>query len=421
MLPKSNHGYSLRPTTRLDAKLPTEIVLEIIEYVKEDHNLSSLYSYSLVSLDWLVAMRGTLFTEMRVNFDQLSKLICLLRSPCCSLTPHIRNLRVYHSPSWKEIDNHSDSIFCHKNFRHYAGRISKIVQLLPNVTQLYLQFFDFPSIRRKFRHKTYAAFDQIETLVLGFGICEALPFAIEEVLCSFPRIRKLECEGLCLIDADTSGFSKGLALQHPSAEYFPELTELSIANPTVDLVTVFNNCLSLRNVQRLTYEWASWGSPRDELEAVLTMLQLIGPSLAYLSFTQVSERIQEGNSRGWDFKHNTNLHTFVLQIYGASELDDIGEKLGTMTISNLRNLVFNINLFPIDVRTVLQHCHHLTQTFENSDDVYGGLEKLLCNVRAKAESETREEITQSLRNVLDPGGRRRWWERGILQIVISYY
>lgn len=111
----------------------------------------------------------------------------------------------------------------------------------------------------------------------------------------------------------------------------------------------------------------------------------------------------------------------MLQIYGASELDDIGEKLGTMTISNLRNLVFNINLFPIDVRTVLQHCHHLTQTFENSDDVYGGLEKLLCNVRAKAESETREEITESLRNVLDPGGRRRWWERGVLQIVISYY
>lgn len=308
MLPRSNHEYPLRPckstsrrrpiTREFEGKhirldilisigsdgvtptLPVEVVLEIIDHVKEDHDFSSLYAYSLVSLDWLRAMRSTLFTEMTVTFSTLSQFICLLASPCCSLTHHVRELCICQTvPAW-----YVESISGDKSFNGYAGRISNIMQLLPNVTRLNLQDFDFPSLCRQFHHETYAGFDQIETLVLRDGMCEALPFALEEVLSSFPRVRTLECDVLSLLDVKTYLFSRGLALQHPSAQYLPELTELSLMGSQVDLVTLITRCVSLQNIKILNYDWGS-DLPEEEVEAVFTILRLIGPTLQCLSFT----------------------------------------------------------------------------------------------------------------------------------------
>lgn len=266
--------------------MPTEIILEVIEYVKENHDTSSLYSYSLISCDWLAALRSILFTGMTITFNELNKLINLLRSPCCSLTPHVRELCIRQVPSWYVVWRSSHGpFFGNKSFRHYAGRVSKVVQLLPNVTRLCLQDFDFPSLGHKFRHKTYAGFDQIETLVLRDGMCEDTPFAIEEVLSSFPRVRRLECDILGLIDSETKvEYSKGLP-QCPSAKYLPELTELLIAVPQADFLTLLSHCVSLQNVQRLDLNY-KWGDSmlQDETKALCAMMRLIGPSLEYLNF-----------------------------------------------------------------------------------------------------------------------------------------
>lgn len=139
----------------------------------------------------------------------------------------------------------------------------------------------------KLRHWCYEM-ECVKTLLLQLKRCSP----------HFPRVRRLECDILGLIDSETKvEYSKGLP-QCPSAKYLPELTELLIVVPQADFLTLLSHCVSLQNVQRLDLNY-KWGDSmlQDETKALCAMMRLIGPSLEYLTFGGMVDELVKPNIR----------------------------------------------------------------------------------------------------------------------------
>ncbi|EKM75474.1 hypothetical protein AGABI1DRAFT_132263 [Agaricus bisporus var. burnettii JB137-S8] len=239
----STHRYALRPRKVAgiikippSSPLPTEIVREIMRYTDEDHDLTLV---SLISSDWVPVTRSILFEEVVVAFDEVEEFIRLVTSPYCSLTLHVRKLH------FRQVPKLQSGKLVKRNFKIFAESVWRIVQLLLNVKWLCLEDFDFHSKSHEICSELYPGLDRIETLVLRRGIFDNLPFAIEEVLSLFPRIRTLQCEWLSHRRSKPTK-SQDLT-RRPPTNFLSDLVELSFVQPEDGLVAVINSRLSLQH------------------------------------------------------------------------------------------------------------------------------------------------------------------------------
>lgn len=251
-----------------------------MRYTDEDHDLTLV---SLISSDWVPVTRSILFEEVVVAFDEVEEFIRLVTSPYCSLTLHVRKLH------FRQVPKLQSGKLVKRNFKIFAESVWRIVQLLLNVKWLCLEDFDFHSESHEICSELYPGLDRIETLVLRRGIFDNLPFAIEEVLSLFPRIRTLQCEWLSHRRSKPTK-SQDLT-RRPPTNFLSDLVELSFVQPEDGLVAVINSRLSLQHVQRVIYKYDQHdtGGPEicmPRIDSIFTMLRLIGPSLEYLAFAR---------------------------------------------------------------------------------------------------------------------------------------
>jgi hypothetical protein len=320
------------------------------------------------------------------------------------------------------------------NSSSFSGRMAEILRAFPNVNWVCLQGFPaYPSLTEPCE-TSYVELDRIETLVLKDGNYEGGTTFVEEILFAFHNVRRLECEKLTF----TTGSSpKPLELGY---RLLPRLKEISLHNPRRPLVELITARLSVKNIQRLSLKSSKGNIDRAahweqlvnkmrsnhqyfSLELSKTMGGPQGKAcnvlLDILSLRLVTETWNSCNLNA------QNIHTLIFNIniltnlMGCSEASWIPEAMHGIKIPRLRRLVFNIEVYNTGFFSSSFLCwwpkDRITSALD-SHELSGYLEEIVVNFR----SNDKGTSVSNIREALDPEGRRKWWERGMLKVNVEH-
>ncbi|KAJ7318122.1 hypothetical protein DFH08DRAFT_400333 [Mycena albidolilacea] len=236
-------------------RFPQELVDEILDYCAGDR--PSLKTCSLVSREWVSRCRSHLFKKCSLNHhpspfkSRLIHFCDLLRSPYCTLLPHVCG--IYHLIHFDRQDYD-----CFDEIAADLGRLTKLRELrMTFMTSYHPAKLDF------FLH---TAFPKITRLHLD--LC-AMPGPLVNMICLFPALQELEI-----------GTSGDIPPAHPIPKPPPELRSLTLSEGSMGQILAWLDAVGhLPNVRSLTL------SPvrRSDMLVVTTALQHLGDALHHLS------------------------------------------------------------------------------------------------------------------------------------------
>ncbi|KAJ7936837.1 hypothetical protein B0H13DRAFT_247101 [Mycena leptocephala] len=157
----------------IQSTFPRELVDEILEYVGD---FRSLKASSLVCRDWVSRSRSHLFKVCSLWPSKIPSFCDLLRSPECTIVPHVRSIRDLKHYGPQDYDS----------FRNIAADLGR----LTNVRELEMTFST--SYRpEKINPFLSTAFPSIALLVLTF---DQTPLPLVDMISVFPALQELDIE-----------------------------------------------------------------------------------------------------------------------------------------------------------------------------------------------------------------------------------
>ncbi|KAF8201167.1 hypothetical protein K438DRAFT_1965689 [Mycena galopus ATCC 62051] len=169
----------------LAAQFPRELMDEILGHHAEDS--ACLKACSLVCRAWFLSSRSLLFKTCILSPTNIRRFRDLLRSPGCTILPHVRTLDVYRN--WFNAD---DGCF---------NEVAEDLRHLTHIHTLHLGLRMDPHVLKAhqdafFRTGFVTAFPQITTLTLtcdyGGGGSPSASAPLFDMLCLFPALQELQ-------------------------------------------------------------------------------------------------------------------------------------------------------------------------------------------------------------------------------------
>ncbi|KAF8877370.1 hypothetical protein BD779DRAFT_1804006 [Infundibulicybe gibba] len=161
--------------------LPPEVIDLIIDQLAGEDDRRTLKSCSLVCRSWLPRARHYLFSTISVVRTKSIPALHLLRSPLCTIHPHVRRLELCVNPSStasmatfiQEINARSTLLLLRMKTSPGAGLtlvdgdLQVLLPMLRNLRHLKLQHFRFKTLENRIR--LFSSLPALETLVI-YGV-----------------------------------------------------------------------------------------------------------------------------------------------------------------------------------------------------------------------------------------------------------